>query len=77
MAIQHYVVLSMSSPNGTSGLHYDYTLSANGKPEGHGDTYSTDYLTDVLVSTPEMMEVLKIYYCTVLFLLKEHLFLSF
>lgn len=38
-----------------NSVYYDYTLSANGKPEKHGDTYSTDYLTDVLVSTSEMM----------------------
>lgn len=31
--------------------YYNYTLSANGKPEKHGHTYSTDYLTDILVST--------------------------
>ena len=47
--------------------YYNYTLSANGKPEKHGDTYSTDYLTDVLVSRAGMMKVLLIYY-TVLFL---------
>ena len=50
-----------------NAAYYDYTLSANGKPEKHGDTYSTDYLTDVLVSTAEvMMEMVNIS-CTVLF----------
>ena len=33
--------------------YYNYTLSANGKPEPHGHTYSTDYLTDILVSIDE------------------------
>ena len=28
--------------------YYNYTLSVDGKPEHHGDNYSTDYLTDVL-----------------------------
>ena len=28
--------------------YYNYTLSVNGKPEHHGDDYTTDYLTDVL-----------------------------
>lgn len=35
--------------------YYNYTLSANGKPVKHGDTYSADYLTDILVSTAEIM----------------------
>ena len=28
--------------------YYNYTLSINGKVEKHGDTYSRDYLTDVI-----------------------------
>ena len=28
--------------------YYNYTLSVNGKPQHHGDTYERDYLTDVL-----------------------------
>lgn len=28
--------------------YYNYTLSVNGKPEKHGDTYASDYLTDIL-----------------------------
>lgn len=31
--------------------YYNYTLSVNGQPERHGDSYGTDYLTDLLVST--------------------------
>lgn len=50
-----------------NSVYYDYTLSANGKPEKHGDTYSTDYLTDVLVSTSEMMMEMVKMYCTVPF----------
>ena len=30
--------------------YYNYTLSVNGNPEKHGDTYASDYLTDILVS---------------------------
>ena len=28
--------------------YYNYTLSANGKPERHGDSYAVDYLTTLL-----------------------------
>ncbi|XP_058955120.1 N-acetylglucosamine-6-sulfatase [Pocillopora verrucosa] len=28
--------------------YYNYTLSVNGNPEKHGDTYASDYLTDIL-----------------------------
>ena len=31
--------------------YYNYTLSVNGQPEKHGDSYGPDYLTDLLVST--------------------------
>lgn len=31
--------------------YYNYTLSANGKEEKHGDSYETDYLTDLIVSS--------------------------
>ena len=36
--------------NGLVGnsVYYNYTLSANGKPEVHGDTYPEDYLTEVI-----------------------------
>lgn len=29
--------------------YYNYTLSVNGKARRHGENYSVDYLTDVLV----------------------------
>lgn len=29
--------------------YYNYTLSVNGKAEEHGQSYDTDYLTDLLV----------------------------
>ena len=31
--------------------YYNYTLSINGKARKHGENYSVDYLTDVLVSS--------------------------
>lgn len=31
--------------------YYNYTLSINGKARRHGENYSMDYLTDVLVSS--------------------------
>lgn len=31
--------------------YYNYTLSVNGKAQRHGENYSEDYLTDVLVSS--------------------------
>ena len=30
--------------------YYNYTLSVNGKPEYHKDSYPRDYLTDVIRS---------------------------
>lgn len=30
--------------------YYNYTLSVNGKAQRHGENYTEDYLTDVLVS---------------------------
>jgi N-acetylglucosamine-6-sulfatase len=32
-------------------VYYDYSLSANGTREKHGHNYETDYLTDVIVRT--------------------------
>ncbi|XP_067934704.1 N-acetylglucosamine-6-sulfatase-like [Watersipora subatra] len=36
--------------NGLKGnsVYYNYSLSVNGKEEKHGDSYATDYLTDVI-----------------------------
>ncbi len=35
-----------------NSVYYNYTLSVNGKAEKHGDSYATDYLTDIIVSIP-------------------------
>ena len=42
--------------------YYNYTLSVNGKPEKHGQTYATDYLTDILVSS--VQTALKVHVAT-------------
>ena len=33
-----------------NSVYYNYTLSVNGKAEKHGDNYTADYLTDLIVS---------------------------
>lgn len=38
--------------------YYNYKLSVNGQPEKHGDSYGTDYLTDLLVSTCTSLYIL-------------------
>ena len=37
-----------------NSCYYNYTLSLNGKAEGHGDVYEKDYLTDVIGNKAEI-----------------------
>jgi len=49
--------------------YYNYTLSVNGKARRHGENYSVDYLTDVLVrniATPVLQKWLLTGKCLVL-----------
>lgn len=41
--------LRICSPQEKNSKYYNYTLSVNGKAQKHGQNYSLDYLTDVLV----------------------------
>lgn len=42
--------LTSSSLQEKNSKYYNYTLSINGRARKHGENYSVDYLTDVLVS---------------------------
>lgn len=42
-------VCNFSFSQEKNSKYYNYTLSVNGKARRHGENYSVDYLTDVLV----------------------------
>lgn len=45
----HKCLCQFSFSQEKNSKYYNYTLSVNGKARRHGENYSVDYLTDVLV----------------------------
>lgn len=47
--VLHKYLCHFSFSQEKNSKYYNYTLSVNGKARKHGENYSVDYLTDVLV----------------------------